>query len=142
LLSVIRTQKTSSTCLIQRIKLLLNTFNSSKMKKVVVMTGLFLSLSKGSFAQKVFSVDAEYKADVKVFVVDAEYKADLLVYKVNADYKAGNNDGKWYFVDADYKAKKKVYFVNADYKADIKVYFVDAEYKAGWKNSSKKAKMY
>ena len=64
------------------------------------------------------------------------------VYSVDADYKAGDNDGKWYFTDADYKAKKKIYFVDADYKADIKIYFVNSDYKAGWKNSSKKAEMY
>ena len=93
-------------------------------------------------AQKIYSVNADYKADVKVFVVDADYKADLLVYKVDSDYKAGKNDGKWFFTDADYKADKKIYFVDADYKADLKVYFVNSDYKAGWKNSAKKALLY
>jgi hypothetical protein len=69
----------------------------------------------------------------KVYSVDADYKADLLVYKVKSDYQAGNNDGKWFFTDADYKAKKKIYFVNADYKADLKIFFVDSDYKAGRK---------
>lgn len=116
--------------------------------QTLVMKNLFLllTLTIGGItsvnAQKVYSVDADYKADVKVFVVDADYKADLLVYKVDSDYKAGDNDGKWYFTDADYKAKKKIYFVDADYKADLKIYFVDSDYKAGWKNSSKKAEMY
>ena len=30
-------------------------------------------------AQKVYSTDAAYKADVAIYVVDAAYKADLLV---------------------------------------------------------------
>ena len=76
------------------------------MKKIVVIS-LFLFAAGIVKAQKIFSVDAEYKANVKVFVVDAEYKADLLVYKVSAEYKAGSNDGKWFFVDAEYKAQKK-----------------------------------
>ena len=61
-------------------------------------------------AQKVFSVDQAYKADVKVFVVDNNYKADLLVYRVDAAYKAGKNDGKWFFTDAEYKARKENIF--------------------------------
>jgi hypothetical protein len=69
------------------------------MKKALLLFG-FLGLAQLSQAQKIFSVDAEYKANVKVYVVDAEYKADLLVYKENAEYKAGSNDGKWFFVDA------------------------------------------
>ena len=113
-----------------------------KMKKWLISTFLVVGLQLTTNAQLVYSVDAEYKADVKVYVVDAEYKADLLVFKENAEYKAGNNDGKWYFVNAEYKAKKKIYFVDAEYKAELKIYFVDAAYKAGWKNSSKKAEMY
>ena len=113
-----------------------------KMKKWFISALLVLGLHYTSSAQLVYSVDAEYKADVKVYVVDAEYKADLLVFKESAEYKAGNNDGKWYFVNAEDTAKKKIYFVDAEYKADFKIYFVDAEYKAGWKNSSKKAEMY
>ncbi len=122
--------------------LYLSTLNDDKMKKLALASCLFLGGMTTLNAQKIYSVDAEYKADVKVYVVDAEYKADLLVYKEDAEYKAGNNDGKWFFVDAEYKAKKKIYFVDAEYKADIKVYFVDAEYKAGWKNSSKQSKLY
>ena len=34
--------------------------------------GLF---SNSNLAQKVYAVDADYKADVKVYVVDSEYKA-------------------------------------------------------------------
>ena len=85
------------------------------MKSIVVLFALCMFGISAS-AQKIYSVDAEYKAQVKVYVVDAEYKADLLVYKENAEYKAGDNDGRWYFVDA--------------------------EYKAGWKNTSKKHLLY
>ena len=58
-------------------------------------------------AQLIYSVDADYKADIKVYVVDAAYKADLLVYKVDAAYMAGDNNGRWFFTDAAYKAKRK-----------------------------------
>ena len=71
------------------------------MKKIILLA-LILSPLTSLHAQKIFSVDAEYKADVKVFVVDAEYKADLLVFKENAEYKATGNEGKWFFVDAEY----------------------------------------
>jgi hypothetical protein len=54
-----------------------------------------LIASISASAQKIYSVEAEHKAEVKVFVVDAEYKA-------------GKNDGKWFFTDAEYKAKKKL----------------------------------
>ncbi len=111
------------------------------MKQLVFIT-LLLFTSARIKAQKVFSVDSDYKADVKVFVVDSDYKADLLVYKVDADYKAGDNDGKWFFTDADYKAKKKIFFVDADYKAELKIFFVDSDYKAGLKEVSKKHLMY
>ncbi len=112
------------------------------MKKFILFIALIIGFSNSNYAQKVYSVNASYKADIKVYVVDAEYKADLLVYKENADYKADGNEGHWFFTDADYKAKKKIYFVDADYKADLKIYFVDAEYKAKWKDSSKKQLMY
>ncbi len=71
------------------------------MKRILTLLSLFFLTMFSLKAQKVYSVDAPYKADVKVFVVDAEYKADLFVYKVDAEYKAGNNDGKWYFTDAE-----------------------------------------
>ncbi len=110
--------------------------------KTLLLSALLVCSMTALNAQKIYSVDAEYKADVKVFVVDAEYKADLLVFKEDAEYKATGNEGKWFFVDAEYKAKKKIYFVDAEYKAGLKVFFVDAEYKAGWKNKSKQAVMY
>ncbi len=61
------------------------------MKKLILLLAsicLFLSPLK---AQKIYSVDQEYKADIKVYVVDQEYKADLLVYKVDQSYKAKGN---------------------------------------------------
>lgn len=47
-------------------------------------------------AQKIYSVEYEYQADIKVFVVDAEYKADLIVYKTDKENRAGwkKNDKK------------------------------------------------
>lgn len=115
--------------------------NLKQMKTLIIATVLVLTFVN-SMAQKVYSVDSDYKADVKVFVVDADYKSDLLVYKVNAEYKAGDNNGKWFFTDADYKAKKKVFFVDADYKADLKIFFVDSDYMAKWKDKSKMHLLY
>ena len=69
---------------------------------------LLLLIPFGTIGQTIYSVDQEYKADVKVYVVDQEYKA-----------------------------KKTIFFVDQEYKADLLVYFVDQEYKADWKNSSK-----
>jgi hypothetical protein len=111
------------------------------MKKIFFLTFVLciLCLSQDINAQKIFSTDADYKADFKVYVVDADYKADLLVYKVDSDYQADGNEGKWYFTDADYKADKKIFFVNADYKADLLIHFANSDYKAGWK---KREKMY
>ena len=51
------------------------------MKKI----GILLLLLCGScmmWAQKVYSVDYDYQADVKVYVVQYEYLAVLLVYEV------------------------------------------------------------
>ena len=39
-------------------------------------------------AQKIYSVNSSYQADVKVFVVEHEYQADLIVYKTDKDYRA------------------------------------------------------
>jgi len=89
------------------------------MRRLFFIAVVTLTFFKAN-AQKVFSVDQAYKADIKVFVVDNNYKADLLVYKVDAAYKVGKNDGKWFFTDQAYKASKKIYFVDAAYKADLK----------------------
>jgi hypothetical protein len=103
----------------------------SKSKKAFVFLPVLL-LMGNAWAQKVYTVDAFHKADVKVYRVDAAYKADLWVFKVDADYKVLGNKGRWYFTDVDYKADKKIFFVDADYKADVKIYFTNADYKAGW----------
>ena len=79
--------------------------------KLFILVAFFILTIPTSKAQKIYSVDKDYKADVKVFVVSSDYKADLLVYKVSSDYKAGNNDGKWFFTSAAYKADKKIFFV-------------------------------
>ena len=56
---------------------------------------LFLFLVPFSVsAQKVFSCNHSYEADVKVFVAKHTYEADLLVYRVKHSYEAGENDGK------------------------------------------------
>ena len=104
------------------------------MKILLIFLIASFSFSLSLKAQKIFTVDANYKADIKVFVVDAEYKADLVVFKEKADYQAKGNEGLWFFVDAAYKADKKIYFVDAEYKSELKIFFCDAEYKAKWRN--------
>ena len=47
------------------------------MKSIVLFFAL-CAFGLSASAQKIYSVDAEYKAQVKVYVVDAEYKADLV----------------------------------------------------------------
>ena len=56
--------------------------NMKTFTTLIFMMGIYTI----AFSQKVYSVDAEYQADLKVFVVDSEYKADLLVFKENAEY--------------------------------------------------------
>lgn len=105
-----------------------------------VTIGLSLIFDCGiANAQKMYSVDNEYRADIKVYVVDSEYKADLVVYKTDKAYKAKSeeNNGIWYFCPYQYQADKKIFFVDREYQADIKVYFTDKEYRAGWKKSKK-----
>ena len=43
-------------------------------------------------AQKVYSTNHDYQADVKVYFVDHEYQADLKIYFVNNEYQAGWRD--------------------------------------------------
>lgn len=64
-------------------------------------------------AQKVFSVDRQYQADLKVFVVDHEYQADLIVYKTDKDYKAKRNENKgiWFFTSREYQAIRQEGFL-------------------------------
>ena len=59
------------------------------MTRIVLIIATILILGNFSLsAQKIYSVDHEYQADVKVFVVDAEYKADLVVYRTDKEYLA------------------------------------------------------
>ena len=48
-----------------------------------------LSLSCMIQAQKVYSVDYDYQADVKVYVVNYDYQADLKIFFVDYNYQAG-----------------------------------------------------
>lgn len=48
----------------------------------VFLLCIFFCLCISVSAQKIYSVDHEYQADIKVFVVDAEYKADLIVLRL------------------------------------------------------------
>ena len=88
-----------------------------------------LAMSVGMQAQKIYSVNHEYQADVRVYVVDHEYQADLLVYRVDHEYQAKGNEGKWFFVDHEYQS-------------DVRIYFVDHEYQAGWRENAKKHLLY
>ena len=60
--------------------------------------GILLTVSMSISAQKIYSIDHEYQADIKVFVMDSEYKADLIVYKTDKEYRAkvSENKGIWY----------------------------------------------
>lgn len=105
-------------------------------------TAAIIMNGTGLFAQKIFSVDSKYDADVKVYVVDSKYDADLCVYKVSSQYDAEDNKGLWFFEDSKYDADKTIYFVDSKYDADLLIYFVDSKYDAGWRNASKKQLMY
>ena len=63
----------------------------------IIITGFFLFVTSGCYAQKVFAVQYANQADVKVFVVDYLNQADLKVYKVKYQNQAGKNKGKWFF---------------------------------------------
>lgn len=105
----------------------------------IVILGLLYS-----HAQKVYSVDHEYQADIKVFVVDKDYHADLIVYRTDKSHRAKSNENKgiWYFCPTQSQADKKIFFVDKEYRADLKVYFTDKEYRAGWKKNDKKHLMF
>ena len=112
------------------------------MKRLYALLLIALMATTSLYAQKVYSTDHEYQAEVKVYVVDHEYQADLLVYQEDHEYQASGNEGKWYFVDHEYQADVKIYFVDHEYQADLKICFVSHEYRAGWRNNSKKHLMY
>ncbi len=104
----------------------------------LTLCGLYAS------AQKIYSVDHPYQADIKVYVTDKEYRADLVVFKTDREYRAKSNENKgiWFFTNRSFNADKKVYFVEHEYQADLIVYFTDKEYRAGWKKSDKKPLLY
>lgn len=74
--------------------------------------GILLTVSMAISAQKIYSIDHEYQADIKVFVMDSEYQADLIVYKTDKEYRAkvSENKGIWYICPQKYKADKKTLF--------------------------------
>ncbi|NVO04099.1 MAG: hypothetical protein HXX09_15490 [Bacteroidetes bacterium] len=115
------------------------------MKKLLIFTfvavGLLVFSGNSLFAQKVYTVDSKYDADIKVYVCSSKYDADLCVYKVSSAYDV-NDDGLWFFTSSKYDAKKKVYFVDSKYDADLLIYFVDSKYDAKWNNNSKKHLIY
>jgi len=94
----------------------------------------FLFLSLVSSAQKIYSCESKYDADVKIFVVESKYDADLLVYKADSKYDAKGNEGIWHFVESKYDADKLVYFTESKYNAYLLIYFVESRYDAGWRN--------
>ena len=57
--------------------------------KLFILVAFFILTIPTSKAQKIYSVDKDYKADVKVFVVNSDYKAELKIYFVESAYKAG-----------------------------------------------------
>jgi len=118
----------------------LNFQHCSKMKIAILI--ILMCLTFGVKAQKVYSVQYDYQADIKVFVTQYDYQADLLVYKVKYDYQAKENRGLWYFTEYDYQSDKKIFFTDYDYQADLKIYFVEYDYQAKWKNMNKMHLLY
>lgn len=115
-------------------------------RKIFKMKALILSIlmmaTAFTFAQKVYSTDSRYDADIKVYVVDSRYDADLIVYKCDSRYDATGNKGLWFFVDSRYDADKKIYFVDSRYDADLLIFFCDSRYDAQWRTSSKQHLLY
>lgn len=69
-------------------KLILGKMETIKqLKKIILLSFMLLSYSTLK-AQKVFTVDAYWKAEKKVYFVDADWKADLKIYFVYSDWKA------------------------------------------------------
>ena len=99
------------------------------MKKIVLSLLIAGGLSIQAKAQKIFSVNSKYDADVKVFVASNKYDADLVVFKCSSKYDAKDNKGLWFFVDSKYDA-------------DLIIFFSNSKYDAAWKKSSKKHLMY
>ncbi len=108
---------------------------------IIIITFLILPMQKNVFAQKVFSVQHEYQADIKVYQTNDINKADLVVYKVNYESKA-TKDGLWYFTDYDYQAKKRIFFTNEIQRADLTVFFTENMKAIGWRKKSKQHLLY
>ena len=116
----------------------------TNLTKIFFSLGMFLMLgmiTHSATAQKVYSCDSKYDADIKVYACDSKYDADLWVYKVDSQYDV-NDDGLWFFCSSKYDAKKSIFFVDSKYDADLLIYFVDSKYDAGWNNTSKKYLIY
>ena len=61
---------------------------TGKFSIIIFIVAFFFNLLNAQ-AQKVYTVDATYKADIKVFVVSSAYQADLKIYFVSSAYQAG-----------------------------------------------------
>ena len=88
------------------------------MKNIFIISLLAIAMmaaSHGAYAQKIYSCNSRYDADIKIFVVDSRYDADLLVYKVDSRYDTDGNQGRWFFVDSRYDAgwrnKEKIHLL-------------------------------
>lgn len=114
------------------------------MQKLVFFELLVLLIvsSFSAGAQKVYSCNNRYDADIKVFVVENRYDADLLVYKVDNAYDAEGNKGLWFFCSNKYDAKKTIWFADNKYDADLLIYFVENRYDAGWREKVKMHLLY
>ena len=106
------------------------------MRVIAILVSVLL-MSQTAFAQKIFSVEYESRADVKVFVVDYESRADLLVFKEEYESRADGNEGHWFFAEYESRADKKVFFVDYESRADVNIFFVEYESRAGWCNKEK-----
>ena len=84
---------------------------------------IIIFISKAT-AQKIYSCESKYEADIKVFVVDSKYDADLLVFKGESKYQAEGNKGLWFFTESKYDA-------------DLLIYFVESKYDAQWRKRNK-----
>jgi hypothetical protein len=104
-----------------------------------VFSFLLLFFFYGAFAQKVYEVSYESRADVSVYVCDYESQADLLVYKEKYESAAKGNEGNWFFARYESLADFSIFFVDYESRADLKIFYVDYESRAGWRNSSKKS---
>jgi hypothetical protein len=93
-------------------------------------------------AQKMYSCNQAYEADLKVFVVNQKYEADLCVYRAAQKYEAVDNKGLWFFTEHKYEADKKIFFANQKYEAKLLIYFVKNKYEAGWQKKEKQYLLY